>query len=143
MSDPRDDRELSKLFTGLRREVAATVPSFERTLAAIGSRRHLEQLRHPWHIVATGCLAPGIALWFMWSPMPRQAEPPGTSSPPVSATLVSDYLLPTDVLLLSPDADVWGTLPALGCLDPGLTCGATERPGGPAQESRDLTRREA
>lgn len=143
MNDPRDDRELCEQFGILRREVAGNAPCFERMHAAVRTKRHLKQRGRPWPVLVTGGLAAGIALWLMGGPMLRRAEPPRTSSPPTAPTMANGYIMPTDVLLLPPGVDVWGTVPALGCLDPALTCMPTERPRWPVQDSRHLTRMDA
>jgi len=143
MNDPRDDRELCEQFGGLRREVAANTPSFEATLAALHTKRPLEQRRRPWRVLAMGGLGAGVALWLIWGPMLRRAEPPHPSSLPISDMLINGDIMPTDVLLDPPGVDVWGTLPALGCLDPTVTCVPTERPGWPAQDTRHLIRMDA
>ncbi len=143
MNDPRDERELCEQFVGLRREVAANAPSFEHTLAAVRTKRHLEPGSRTWRVLAVGGLAAGVALWLLWGPMLWQKELPYQASPPIPATMINGYIMPTDVLLDPPGVDVWGTMPELGCLDPTLSCVPTEPPEWPVQDSQRLTRMDA
>jgi len=74
-----------------------------------------------------------VVLWGIWSQPPARQE--------LQANMIANlgvYTTPTDVLLQWPGADIFDTLPSVGCTDSELGC--PELNVSPGAESRSLTR---
>jgi hypothetical protein len=100
-----DDRDLLEQFASLRREEAASAPTFERVTGAAGRcSKHAG-----WGVAVAACiLIAVVAAVIIHVPHPPSA------APTMTAPTLADWRAPTDFLLDTPGAALLHTIPDLG-----------------------------